>query len=102
MSIPASAFVKVNPGVVSGGGASLVLNALYLTENLLMPTGKVLSFASSAAVSAFFGPASAEYAQSLIYFLGYNNSTAKPSAMLFAAYNLAARSHGCSQAPSLR
>jgi hypothetical protein len=91
MTIPASQIVKVNPGVVSAGGASLVLNGLFLTESLLMPTGQVLSFASAAAVSSFFGPASAEAAAAEIYFLGYNNSTVKPSAMLFAPYNVAAR-----------
>lgn len=91
MTIPASAIAKINPGVVNAGGAGLVLNALYLTENLAMPTGQVLSFSSQAAVGAFFGLASAEYAQAGIYFAGYANSTLSPSAILFAAYNAAAR-----------
>ena len=91
MTIPASQFVKVNPGVLAPGGSNLVLNGLFLTENLAMPTGEVLSFAAPSAVSAFFGPNSAETAAAQIYFLGYNNSSVKPSAMLFAAYNAAAR-----------
>lgn len=91
MTIPASSIVKINPGVVSAGGAGLVLNGLFLTENLAMFVGQVLSFASVAAVAAFFGPASAEAAAAAIYFAGYNNATLSPSAMLFAPYNLAAR-----------
>jgi uncharacterized protein DUF3383 len=98
MTIPASSIVKINPGVVNAGGAGLVLNALFLTENLAMPTGQVLSFAPGPVgnlaqnVAAFFGSGSAEAAAAAIYFLGYQNSTLKPSQMLFAAYNAAARS----------
>ena len=92
MTIPASQIVTVNPSVLGAGGNPLALNGLFLTENLQMPTGQVLGFVSSTAVSNFFGPASAEYAASLIYFAGYQNSTIKPTAMLFAAYNVAARS----------
>lgn len=91
MTIPASQIVQVNPGVVNAGGEGLVLNGLFLTENLAMPVGKVLSFVSTAAVAAFFGPASAEAAAAAIYFAGYANSTLQPSAMLFACYNAAAR-----------
>lgn len=91
MTIPASRIVKVNPGVITGGGNSLAMNCLYLTQNLLMPTATVLNFASTAAVSGFFGPSSAEAGQAAIYFAGYNNSTLKPGGMLFAAMNLAAR-----------
>ena len=91
MTIPASAITQVNPGVVNAGGEGLVLNGLFLTENLAMPTGQVLSFASPAVVSAFFGPGSAEAAAAEIYFTGFANATLQPSAMLFAAYNAAAR-----------
>lgn len=98
MSIPASSVVSVNPGVISAGGNGLVLNGLFLTQNTLMPTATVLSFAPGPAtnlaqnVAAFFGIGSPEAAAAGIYFNGYNNSTLKPSAMLFAPYNLAARS----------
>jgi hypothetical protein len=91
MTIPASSIVKINPGVVSAGGAGLVLNGLFLTENLAMPTGVVLSFASTAAVAAFFGAASAEALLAPIYFSGYQGATLSPSAMLFATFNAAAR-----------
>ena len=86
MTIPASDIVVVNPGVVGSGGNPLALNGVILTKNTLLPTGEVRSFASPAAVSAFFGPASAEYAISQTYFLGFDNSTIKPGALLFAPY----------------
>lgn len=97
MTIPASAIVKINPGVVNAGSAGLVLNGLFLTESLLMPTDSVLSFAPgppsnlSQNVAAFFGIGSPEANAAAIYYLGYLNSTLQPSAMLFAAYNSAAR-----------
>ena len=42
MTIPASVIANVIPGVLSPGGAGLVMNGLVLTENVLMPTGTVL------------------------------------------------------------
>lgn len=91
MTIPTSLIAQVNPAVLSAGGNPLVLNGLFLTQNLQMPTGTVLSFASVTAVSSFFGPSSAEAAAAATYFAGYQGSSIKPTAMLFAAYNLAAR-----------
>ena len=91
MTIPASVIANVIPSVLSPGGTGLVMNGLVLTQNLLMPTGTVLSFASAGAVSNFFGPASAEYAYASIYFAGMENGTQLPTAILFAAYNAAAR-----------
>jgi hypothetical protein len=91
MTIPAMRIAKINPGVISGGGNSLAMNALYLTQSLLMPTGSVFNFASDASVAKFFGPGSPEAAQAAIYFAGYNNSPLKPGGMLFSAFNAAAR-----------
>lgn len=97
MTIPASQIVKINPGVVNAGGEGLVLNGLFLTESLLMPTGRILSFAPGPAgnlaqnVAAFFGIGSTEANAATIYLQGYANSTLTPSAMLFASYNNAAR-----------
>lgn len=90
MTIPASYIVGATPGVLSAGGNALVMNGLFLTENTAMPTGTVLSF-DLAAVGAFFGLSSAEYAAAEIYSAGYINSTLKPGAMLFAPFNVAAR-----------
>src|ERR1700722_388897 len=101
MTIPASSIVKINPGVVTAGGAGLVLNTLFLTQNPLMPSNRVLSFASVDAVEAFFGIGSAEALAAEIYFTGYQNSTLNPSAMLFAIYNAAASAAFLNSGPGL-
>lgn len=90
-TIPANNIVSVNPGVLSSGGNPLALNGLLLSQSLYLPTNAVQSFASADAVSAFFGPASAEYALAKIYFQGYDNATLTPGAMLFAPYVAANR-----------
>lgn len=90
-SIPISSFVNVTPGVLGTGGNALQMSGLVLTQNLLMPTGQVLSFPNPAAVSSFFGPASAEFAYANIYFAGFTLGIQKPGAILFAPYNAAAR-----------
>jgi hypothetical protein len=92
MTIPANQIVNVNPGVVGGGGNPLSLNGVILSENVLLPSGQVQSFTSADAVSAFFGPASEEYALAQIYFSGYENSTMKPGILFFAPYAGAATS----------
>lgn len=86
MTIPASDIVVVNPGVVGSGGNPLALNGVILSKNTYLPTNTVQSFASADAVRAFFSPASAEYAIAQIYFLGFDNSTIKPGALLFAPF----------------
>ncbi len=90
MTIPASQIANVIPGVLSPGGAGLVMSGLVLTPNTLVPSGEVLSFASAEAVSEFFGPSSAEFNYASIYFAGMVNATQVPSAILFALYNSAA------------
>ena len=85
-SIPASFFVNVIPGVISPGGTQLSLTGLMLTTSTRPPIGTVQSFPNAAAVSAYFGAASAEYAEAQVYFNGFTNSTAKPAALLFAQY----------------
>ncbi len=89
-SIPASAFVNVNPGVISSGGAALALNGLFLTTNSRFPIGSVLSFPNAAAVGAYAGLSSSEYAHAQIYFAGATKATANPGALLFSQYNTAA------------
>ena len=91
MTIPASVIANVIPGVLSPGGAGLVMNGLVLTENVTLPANTVQSFAltdgSAQSVSDFFGPSSAEYAYASIYAAGYVNGTQLPSSILFASYN---------------
>ena len=86
MSIPASAIVQINPGVIGGGGSALVLNGVILTNSAAVPIGAAQPFASATAVAAFFGPSSPEAALATIYFGGFDNSTVKPGNLLFAQY----------------
>jgi len=86
MTIPVSSIVSVNPGVVGAGGSPLALNGVILSKSLYIPTGSVQSFADASAVSDFFGPSSTEYSLSQIYFQGFDNSTIKPGALMFAPF----------------
>lgn len=86
LAIPASAIVSVTPSVISAGGNALDLSGLFLTLNTRVPIGMVLSFPSAAAVGIFFGGASTEAMLAGNYFLGFDNSNAKPGSMLFAQY----------------
>jgi Protein of unknown function (DUF3383) len=98
MTIPASYSVESSPSVISAGGNALNLNGLLLTKSTRVPIGQVLSFPTGAAVSSYFGAASAEAVvanggQTLGgnpagtgYFGGYQNATAVPGALLVAQY----------------
>ena len=92
MAIPASQIVTVNPSVIGSGGNSLSLNGVILSKNLLIPVGTVPSFSSSDAVKAYFGDGTDEHLASINYFLGYDNSTIKPSVLYFAPFVDTARS----------
>ncbi len=91
-TIPASQIVNVLPGVLAAGGNGLVLNGLIMTNSYRVPINagnqanmpSVLSFPTAASVGAYFGLLSNEYAKAVVYFLGFDNSTAKPTALLFA------------------
>lgn len=89
-SIPASKFVNITPGVVSAGGDVAILSGLLLTQNTRVPMGAVLSFPTALAVSSYFGIGATEYAYAQVYFAGFDNSQAKPSALKVARYNPAA------------
>lgn len=91
MTIPASNIVQVNPGVIGAGGNSLGLNGVILSQSVLIPTNSVQSFPSADAVSAFFGPASAEAAIAPNYFNGFDNKTLTPGTLYFAPFVLADR-----------
>lgn len=90
MSIPVSNLVTINPGVVSAGGSAVALNGLILTNNAAVPVGAVTPFPSLTAVQNFFGAASLEASLATNYFNSFDNSTAKPGALLFAQYPAAA------------
>lgn len=86
MSIPASAYVKINPAVISGGGVALTLTAVMLTANAAVPIGAVMPFPSATDVGNFFGPSSTEKTLADVYFLGFDNSNAKPGNLYFSQY----------------
>jgi hypothetical protein len=87
-TIPASQLVNVIPNVLSAGGNALVMDGILLTQNIRVPVGQVLSFPNDGlSVAAYFGASSTEAALATIYFNGFNNSTQKPSAILFTQYN---------------
>lgn len=85
-SIPASAIVRVLPRVISAGGSGLDLVGLLLTTSAQLPVGAVLSFASAADVSAYFGPLSTEASLAATYFAGFDNSSIKPAKLWFSRY----------------
>lgn len=86
-SIPASHIVSVNPAILSAGGSALSLNAVFISKNANLPTNKAVEFSTADAVGEYFGLASDEYKAAQIYFSGYDNSTLKPSNLIFMAYN---------------
>jgi len=57
-----------------------------LTQNASVPIGQVLSFATDAAVSSFFGPASQEAILAAVYFSGFTGATQVPGALMFFQY----------------
>jgi hypothetical protein len=91
MAIPASDIVTINPSVLGAGGNALALNGLILTKNTALPTGGVQTFGNASAVGDYFGTSSDEYTLASVYFSGYDGSAIKPSTLIFAPYNDAAR-----------
>lgn len=89
-TIPVSEVVNVTPAVLPAGGSAIDIVGLILTTSTRPPIGSVLSFASQAAVSSFFGPTSAEAQNATVYFAGFNNSNKKPGALQFTQYPAAA------------
>ena len=85
MPIPASYIVAITPRLISAGGNDLEFNGLFLTKNALIPlAAPVLQFANADTVGDYFGIESDEYKAASIYFLGYNNSFAKPRHLMIA------------------
>lgn len=89
-TIPASEIVNVTPTVLAAGGSAVDLSGIILTTTARVPIGTVQTFSAQAAVANYFGSSSAEAALATNYFLGFDNSVAKPGALLFGQYNAAA------------
>lgn len=90
MAISLREDVQINPGVLPAGGSAVDLNGLILTDSQYAPVGSVPSFANKEDVGRYFGFTSTEYGMAAIYFNGYDGSTKKPGALLFAQFNEAA------------
>ena len=85
-TIPASAIVNVNPGVLSAAGNDLQLLGIEVTQSYRVPVGTVASYPSAAAVAAAFGAGSVQANNATTYFNGYTGKSAVPQAMLFAQW----------------
>lgn len=87
MSVNADKLVQIVPRIISGGTAGLTFAGLVLTQNALVPAGRVMQFASAQAVGNFFGLTSDEYNFAVPYFAGPVNATTLPQKIFFASYN---------------
>lgn len=83
MAIPISLVIDVSSTVINNTTPALSLDGLFLTTNQYLPNNTVRGFVSAAAVGAYFGTLSNEYAAAVAYFRGYDGSLKKPSTMLF-------------------
>lgn len=86
MTIPFSNLVNILPRTIGGGLSGQDFNALFLTENTDTPIDEVISLSSLSAVSDYYGVTSTEYKLAQKYFSADDNSTKKPSAVLFARF----------------
>lgn len=84
MTIGANQIVSVPPRVINAGGTDLEITGLFLTTNPLCVYPGTLAYTSANAVGEYFGFESAEYGAAQKYFLGYDNSFAKPRRVHFA------------------
>lgn len=87
-SIPANKIVSVNPAVLSSGGSPLSMNAVFLSKNDNLPTGRHTAFPDASAVGEFFGLSSEEFKAAQVYFKGFDNSHIKPGTLYFYPYNV--------------
>lgn len=81
-TIPLSEDFKIIPGVVSPAGDAVDANGLMLTDNELIPVGKVQSFYQDSDISALTGSESKEFLAGQQYFKGYDNSSVIPGELL--------------------
>lgn len=87
MTLPASTFVEVIPGVLGAGGNPLSPNTVFLSTDVATPIGKLLAFPNAAAVASFYGANSPEANLAAIYFSGRLNGASIPSVLYIAQAN---------------
>ncbi|MGC6389649.1 DUF3383 family protein [Ewingella sp. S1.OA.A_B6] len=81
--IPLSRDFRITPSVVNAAGTALDVYGLLLSDNELLPVGKVAEFTLASDVGAAFGTTSREYLAAQLYLAGYDNSTVRPASVLF-------------------
>lgn len=89
-TIPLSKDFSITPNVVSPAGDALDANGLILTDNILIPSGKVMEFYQASEVAALLGSDSPEYLAAAVYFNGYDNSSVTPGVLLMSRTQLTA------------
>ncbi|MFZ4835762.1 DUF3383 domain-containing protein [Rouxiella sp. Mn2063] len=82
MTIPLSKDFSITPNVVTPAGSAVDANGLVLTDNELIPVGKVVSYFTASDVSALMGSNSKEFLAAQQYFNGYENSSVIPGELL--------------------
>ena len=77
--------VSINPRVITGGSADLVLNGLLLANNpLISASTLVLEFPSEDAVRDYFGAGTLEHVAAQVYFTSYDNKFTAPKSFFVA------------------
>jgi hypothetical protein len=86
-TIPISEIVQMNPGVIGGGGASMLLTGLVLTQDPSIPPSEVAYFYDAPTTGAWFGANAPEADIADYYFPGIVNGGQLPVNLLFARYS---------------
>jgi hypothetical protein len=88
MSISIARYVSITSGLA---GVSQIgqrsLGGLIISINPLVPSGVFLNFSSAAAVGAYFGTSSGEYARAVSYFSFISKNTTQPQVLSFWFWN---------------
>lgn len=87
MAVNADKLVQIVPRVISAGTSGLTFGGLFLSQSPLLPTDRVVRFASAQAVADYFGSYSDEARAATLYFQGYTNTSYLPSYLYFAKYS---------------
>lgn len=87
MAVNADKLVQIVPRVISAGTSGLTFGGLFLSRSGLLPTDRVVRFASAQAVADYFGSYSDEARAATLYFQGYTNTSYLPSYLYFAKYS---------------
>ncbi|NNS07340.1 DUF3383 family protein [Erwinia sp. JH02] len=81
--IPLRRDFNITPSTVNAAGTALDVYGLLLSDNELLPVGKVSGFTSASDVGLALGTTSREYLAASLYMSGYDNSTVRPGGILF-------------------